>query len=177
MAYLIDGHNLIGQMSDISLSDPDDEMKLVIKLRGLAARENKRVIVIFDNGVPSGKSQASNGSVDVVFASPGSSADSIMLERIKNARDPHHWVVVSGDNVVLAAARGRKMKTYKSADFVRVLHPPKRNKHDKDAALDQPDAKVKGRFTSSVEVDIRMTPQEVEAWLKFFSERSERGDG
>jgi len=33
MPLLIDGHNLIGQIPDISLSDPDDEAKLVLLLR------------------------------------------------------------------------------------------------------------------------------------------------
>ena len=32
--YLIDGHNLIGQLPDLSLTDPDDEAKLVQKLTG-----------------------------------------------------------------------------------------------------------------------------------------------
>ncbi len=32
MHYLIDGHNLIAQISDISLDDPDDEAKLVLRL-------------------------------------------------------------------------------------------------------------------------------------------------
>ncbi len=170
MAYLIDGHNLIGQLPDISLSDPDDEIKLVYKLRGLAARENKRVIVVFDNGVPSGRSHLSNNTVEVVFAAPGSTADALMLNRIKNTRDPGQWVVVSGDNVVLAAARARKMRACKSIDFIRVLNPPKRNKHDKDAALDSADPKIKGRYAKIVEMDVQITPQEVEAWLKFFND-------
>jgi len=33
MPYLIDGHNLIAQMPGFSLSDPDDEARLVLRLR------------------------------------------------------------------------------------------------------------------------------------------------
>ena len=61
MAYLIDGHNLIGQLPDLSLNDPNDEAKLVQKLIGFAARQQKRVVVVFDSGLPGGKSRLSTG--------------------------------------------------------------------------------------------------------------------
>ena len=35
MLYLIDGHNLIGQMPGLSLDDPHDEAKLVERLKQL----------------------------------------------------------------------------------------------------------------------------------------------
>jgi S-adenosylhomocysteine hydrolase len=34
MPYMIDGHNLIGKLPDISLDDPNDEALLVQKLAG-----------------------------------------------------------------------------------------------------------------------------------------------
>ena len=34
MPYLIDGHNLIACLPDISLDDPNDEAQLVNKLKG-----------------------------------------------------------------------------------------------------------------------------------------------
>lgn len=156
MAYLIDGHNLIGQLPDISLSDPNDEAKLVLKLKGFAARTRKRVIVVFDNGVPAGKSHLGNSVVEVLFASPGTTADAIMQARIRTAPDPMMWVVVSGDNEVLAAARERKMRAIKSAEFVPELNPPKPPpKHlDKEAHMDVP-----------------VTPQEVEEWLRIFGKK------
>ena len=38
MFYLIDGHNLIGQLADIDLDDPNDESLLVQKLNGWTSR-------------------------------------------------------------------------------------------------------------------------------------------
>ena len=38
MPLLIDGHNLIGHLPDLSLSDPRDEVKLVARLQAYAAR-------------------------------------------------------------------------------------------------------------------------------------------
>ncbi|MDX2162664.1 MAG: NYN domain-containing protein [bacterium] len=170
MAYLIDGHNLIGQLPDIQLSDPHDEAKLVIKLRGFAARTNKKVIVVFDNGIPAGVSSMSNGAVEVLFASPGSTADAIMRARILSARDPGFWLVVSGDNQVLAAARQRKMRALKSAEFVRELNLPARKRHDKDSLLDQVEVKGKRKPKQRDTLDVYVSPKEVEAWLKEFGE-------
>jgi uncharacterized protein len=157
MAYLIDGHNLIGQLPDISLSDPHDEAKLVLKLIGFAARTQKRCIVIFDHGIPGGKSPLSNGTVEVVFASQGVTADAIMKKRIREARDMHMWVVVSNDNEVLDAARARKMKAMKSAEFAPLLQPTRTPKKD---------APQRGREA----MDVHVTPREVEEWLKIFGD-------
>jgi predicted RNA-binding protein with PIN domain len=123
---LIDGHNLIGQLPDIDLSDPNDEALLVQKLTGYAARTSKRVTVIFDGGLPGGRSAMSSRAVEVVFASSPGIADKLLLDRIKKIRDPGNWRVVSSDRVVLDAARKRGMRATTSADFAHTLNvaPP-----------------------------------------------------
>ncbi len=171
MAYLIDGHNLIGQLADISLADPNDEAKLVLKLRGFAARKRKKCIVIFDKGIPAGSSGLSNTTVEVVFASPGSTADRIMIERIRHAKDPQQWIVVSGDSDVLTAAQMRGMRSMRSHEFVPMLNAPQpANKDmliDKDGETPRaPHLKHKQR----VKMDVHVPPSEVEKWLKIFGE-------
>ncbi|MCY7306789.1 MAG: NYN domain-containing protein [Rhodoferax sp.] len=121
MTYLIDGHNLIGQLDDIHLSDPDDEAKLVMKLRGFAARTGKRCVVIFDNGLPAGHSHLSGGAVEVLFASPHTNADALMIGRIRRARDPASWTVVSSDRMVLEQARAKRMTSVPSPLFAAEL--------------------------------------------------------
>ncbi|MBE2271113.1 MAG: NYN domain-containing protein [Anaerolinea sp.] len=155
--YLIDGHNLIGQLDDISLDDPNDEAKLVQKLIGFAARMNKKCVVIFDQGITGGKSRMSTATVEVVFASPRTNADRVMMERIKHASNPDQWIVVSNDRMVLDAAQNRKMRALKSKDFAPLLKPapaPQKDKRDKDAGS-----------------EVYPSPAEVEAWLKLFNER------
>ncbi|NTW01622.1 MAG: hypothetical protein HGA19_09960, partial [Oscillochloris sp.] len=69
MPILIDGHNLIGQMRSISLSDPDDEAKLVLLLRRYANGKRKRkVVVIFDGGVYGHPDNLNGYGVEVRFA-------------------------------------------------------------------------------------------------------------
>lgn len=162
MAYLIDGHNLIGQLPDLSLTDPNDEAKLVQKLIGFSARASKRVVVVFDSGLPGGKSRLSTGQVEVIFASARSNADNVMKERIKHARDPGQWVVVSNDRAVLDAARVRRMTTLTSADFAQQLRTTPAPKTRKRDDTDKGEA-----------ANVHLTPDEIEAWLKLFQGKDE----
>lgn len=169
--YLIDGHNLIGQLPDLSLHDPNDEAKLVTKLYSFAARTRKRVLVVFDRGVFGGRSRMSNGVVDVVFASHPLTADDLMKTRIVRARDPGEWVVVSNDRSVLYTARQRKMRTVSSSEFAAELDPDgslastrrKSYVSPHDFTADPEDEQAKQRS---------VPPSEVDYWMQQF-----RGEG
>jgi len=127
MPYLVDGHNLIGFMPDLDFDDPDDEAKLVIKLRGFVAshtkaRKKHKVVVIFDRGLPGGKSALSNGAVEVIFASElRSNADEVIKQRIRKTRDAKNWTVVTSDNEVLQVATSHKMRGMRCAEFARLM--------------------------------------------------------
>lgn len=152
MPVLIDGHNLIGQLPDISLADPGDEAQLVSRLQGYAGRTGKRVTVVFDRGMPGGHSQAlSGGRVEVVFAPTGHSADRVLLERIRRARNPGGLTVVTSDHEVIATAQDRGAHVIRAEAFVSELQAP--------AA---PRAAGKG--------DAHLSPEEVQAWLELFDE-------
>jgi predicted RNA-binding protein with PIN domain len=151
MTYMIDGHNLIGQLPDISLDDPNDEALLIQKLIGFCARTGKTCLVVFDYGLPGGSSRMSTRSVQVVFASGRSTADRVMMERINKIPDPTGWIVVSSDHDVMSIARKRRMATLHSEEFARLLEaPPKR-------VVDAGEA-----------VDVNLSAQEVDEWLDLF---------
>lgn len=152
MPYLIDGHNLIGQMPDIALDDPYDEAKLVQRLVGFAARERKKIIVIFDHGLPGGRSALSTHSVKVIFASAHqTSADKIIAERIRNIQDAANWTVVSSDREILLAAQKRGMRPFTASQFAQTLRrlPP-----SPPDPSENPNPTVK--------------PEDVEEWLQIF---------
>lgn len=153
MPYLIDGHNLIGKIPDIQLTDPNDEAKLVQRLMGFCARTGKRCTVVFDHGLPGGSSKMSTAGVKVIFASVHSNADRVMIDRIHKVRNPREWVVVSSDNQVLGTARRRRIPTLSSAQFADMLARPK------------PVAKP-GREEAP---DLRLSPDEVDEWLRLFN--------
>jgi predicted RNA-binding protein with PIN domain len=181
MPYLIDGHNLIGQLPDISLADPHDEAKLVLKLIGFAARMQTKCTVVFDKGVTSGRSHLSNGVIDVIFAPPRSTADRIMIGRIRETPDPRYWIVVSNDHEVLSCARGRKMKVLRSAEFARELKTPSVHVRTPQTpaaphARPYPISDLGGKSGVKLHPDddpgaaehVRVTPDEVRMWLKLF---------
>ncbi len=154
---LIDGHNLIGQTPGLSLADPNDEQKLIVMLRKYAARKQARIVVVFDSGNPGGKSkELSGGNVSAVFAGSHTVADRILMERIRELKQPGDWVVVSSDREVQQAAQRRKMNVWSSAEFARKMGPsPQR-----DAAAEPPEPKDSG-----------LTQSEVEEWLRVFRRR------
>lgn len=152
MPLLIDGHNLIGQMPDLRLDDPEDEAKLVARLRSYCARTGRRVTVVFDQGVPGGRSrELSHGGVEVVFAPTGRSADGILRERIRRARDPRALVVVTSDHALVAAAEARGARVVRAETFAAQLSAP-------------PPAVESGPGE-------RLSPQEVAEWLQVFESK------
>lgn len=153
MPYLIDGHNLIAHLPDIDLADPDDEAKLVLKLRGFCARYRKRCVVIFDQGLPGGASGLSTHSVAVIFASyERTTADAIIHERIKETRDIKGWIVVSSDQEVLESADRHGMRGVRASDFANKL---------KNEPIE---------FDASTAENLRVSKEEVNEWLKHFRE-------
>lgn len=120
MHYLIDGHNLIAKLPDIDLSDPDDEVQLVLKLRQWTAVSSKRTVtVFFDGGIPGGHNvNLSNAQVKVIFVSQGKTADSLLIARINRVPNPPEYLLVTSDQEIIAAATKRKMKHLRSEQFV-----------------------------------------------------------
>ena len=152
MPVLIDGHNLIGQLPDISLADRDDEARLVSRLQGYAGRTGKRVTVVFDRGLPGGRSQAlSGGRVEVVFAPTGQNADGVLVERVRRSRNPRGLTVVTSDRAVIAAARQEGARVVHSEAFVDELEPSPAS-------------------PGGAKEDVHLSPGEVEAWLELFGE-------
>mgnify|MGYP001301317089 CR=1 FL=1 len=122
MAYLIDGHNLIGQMRDLRLDDPDDEARLVEQLNRYMLRHNRRCTVVFDRGLPGGRAvELSTSRVEVVFAHGGTNADRIILERVGAARDARRWQIVSDDRAIVDEARRRGMQVLSAREFAARL--------------------------------------------------------
>ncbi len=165
MPYLIDGHNLIGQLTDIALNDPDDEAKLVQRLMSFAARKKVKCVVVFDHGLPGGKSRMSTRGVEVIFAPQHGNADRVIKARIDKITDAKGWFVVSNDNEVLDAARARKMGAIKSRDFAPELDPLGTKTPKRKARRLEEDA--------GAAHDVRLSPAEVEAWLKLFKDHAE----
>jgi hypothetical protein len=122
MPVIIDGHNLIGKMSSISLADPDDEQKLVNALAEQLRYNYQKVIVVFDKGsdiefVPRRRARG----LSVIFAPPKSSADAIIIDMIKKDPNPKGLTIVSSDNEIRRCARSRRARLMSSEEFAKKL--------------------------------------------------------
>ena len=87
MHYLIDGHNLIGQMDGLELSDPDDELKLLKKLRRWTVADPRRqVTLFFDGGIFRGEAKHLSGAlITVIFSSRKQTADALIIKALTPA--------------------------------------------------------------------------------------------
>ena len=156
---MIDGHNLIGRLPTISLQDPDDEDQLVRMLVSYRARTRRRITVVFDPGGAFALSEVRRqGGIEVVFAPHGSSADTVIAQRVRRSRNPQSWLVVTSDRQ-LAQTVTRLGARVRSADaFVSDLTPAS------EAA--QGDA-------LPPEKDTPPTPEEVDVWLALFEDQNQ----
>jgi predicted RNA-binding protein with PIN domain len=162
MPYLIDGHNVIAQMSGISLDDPNDEAKLVILLRQYTASVGKRVHVVFDGGIPGGSSPLSTSRVQVYFASADSSADNVLRTLIRNTTNPSGWIVVSSDRAIVEVARHQGMRAWRSERFAQRLE-------QMQAAQIQEENDA---YVPPTKTDPQLSKDEVEEWLDIFSDNN-----
>ncbi len=152
---LIDGHNLIAHMPDINLDDPDDEARLVMRLRAYNARTGKKVTVVFDHGVPGGWSrELSTGPVKVVFAGSHTNADRVLIERIRSAKNPPALTVVSSDSEVRSAVAERGARVMTADKFAAEL-----------SATPSP---------REMTADVRLSRDEVDEWMQIFKARKKR---
>ncbi len=122
MPYLIDGHNLIGKMTGISLEDPDDEAKLVQVLRAYCSRHATKATVYFDQGLPGRQDSPIAAGVTARFVTPPATADAAIeghLDRL--GRQARNWTVVSSDAAVSRAARHAGARVVSSEAFAREL--------------------------------------------------------
>lgn len=155
LQLLIDGHNLIGKLPNLSLADFDDEEKLVELLRRYAARRRARIVVVFDSGSPGGQSRAlSGGGIQTVFAADGhTNADRVLIERIGELKRPQEWALVSSDRAIQDHATRRKLRVIESGEFAQQLLPP-------------PDAPAQSAPAEKPESD-----DDIDEWLDVFNRR------
>ena len=152
MPILIDGHNLIGRLPELSLQDPDDEEKLVGLLTSYRARTGKAITVVFDPGEAFALASARRrGGIEILFAPHGSNADAVIARRVQKSRNARGWLVVTSDGE-LAGAVARSGARVQSAEvFAAELT---------GAIEEAPDWK-----------DRPPSPDEVEDWLDLFEGR------
>ena len=122
MYYLIDGHNLIPKLPGFSLSDIDDEQKLVDWLQ-IYSRENRCRVEVFFDRAPAGFSGSRKfGTVTAHFIRMGGTADDAIQSRLMHAgKSARNFTVISSDRQVQVAAHSVHASTISSEEFSKEL--------------------------------------------------------
>jgi predicted RNA-binding protein with PIN domain len=122
MPFLIDGHNLIGALPHIDLSDPDDEMQLLQLLDNFVQATRRRIVVHFDRGATGQPDPPGDARLEVHFAGPPRNADQAISDHLRRlGGDAKNWTVVSSDRAVQIAARHAGAKVLSSHKFAQKL--------------------------------------------------------
>jgi len=150
---MVDGHNLIPKIPGLSLRAIDDEMQLIELLQEFCRVVRKPVELYFDNAPPGQAQVRKYGWVIARFIRRGANADQAIRNHLRKlGRAASNWTVVSSDLAVQNAARRSGAVVMTAEEFSRQVQ----------AAL---------RSISQAQderADTILTPDEVEAWLKFF---------
>jgi len=151
MAVLIDGHNLIGKMPGLRLDDPEDEEKLLLRLRAYRARTGKHLIVYFDPGIAyQSPARQSKGGINIRQAGSGQRADELMIRDLRRHHNPRELTVVTSDRAIQRAARQHNAQVLDAAIFAAELSRPP----EKDDTLSQPP----------------LPEEEIQEWLAIFGQ-------
>lgn len=154
MHWLIDGHNLIGQMPNLRLDDPRDEEKLLSYLISYKARTGHHLTVIFDSGAGyQPGSTKKQGGITVQFAPPGQTADQLIARRVRRAKNPQALMVVSSDRAVQNAARLAGVRSLPAAEFALLLLSGGGNT---------------GSADPGTQSNVQLSANEIDEWLDIF---------
>lgn len=162
MHYLIDGHNLIGKMPDISLTDPDDEVKLTMRLKSWVAESKKRQVTLFFDGGTLGShlNRLSSRNLKVIFAPSGKTADSLIISYMRQLKNLREYTLITSDREIINAAKSNRIRTMLSEEFIERMGFVFVEKERKE--------EVKTAVPPEKPEDPTLSEAEVQEWLTLF---------
>jgi hypothetical protein len=155
MQIMIDGHNLIPNIPGLSLSDLDDEQRLIEMVQEYCRKRRQKAEIYFDNAPPGLAGMRSMGGIKVKFAAKGRTADQDIKDRLTSlGKAARNWQVVTSDQSIQLAARAARAQVRSSGDFAVEL----------GSVLSDPGAVKKPGD------DAPLSDQEVAQWMKIFKQ-------
>ena len=122
MQYIIDGHNLIPRIAGLSLSDPEDENKLIDMLTPFLRAKKSRAMVFFDHASTGQAGQRNFGLVKAFFVPQGQIADNAIADYLHQlGGSARNYTVVSSDRMVQAAVHAHHATSLQSQEFAAQL--------------------------------------------------------
>jgi len=171
---IIDGYNLLhtAGFAQAQFGPGGLERSRRRLLRFIASRldldERRRTTVVFDaQSIPAGDSRMFRmEEMTILFNEPGSDADTLIEELIRQHSAPKQLEVVSGDRRLQRAIRRRKGVVVESEDFAKRLRA--RNSVPPGSPLDHQTAGHEAEETAAEKGPIPLSESETEEWLALF---------
>jgi uncharacterized protein len=188
MSLIIDGHNLIGILPDIQLDQPDDERRLLERLRAYRAWSGGRPLIVFFDRSPSRAlerstypqtTDLSSPGIQVRFAEPGQTADDAIVEYLQGRAQPGQYAVVTNDQGLSWRVRDAGASVLSGSEFAVRLRPTRRPASaTTEAAYDPHDPAFADLYSGFIEAEKVRTRfhGEKQADLATWIERLYEGD-
>jgi uncharacterized protein len=157
MRYLVDGHNLIPKIGNISLHEMNDEEKLLDLLNQFARKARMQVEVFFDKA-PAGFARTTKiGSIRTHFIQSGSSADFAIIDAVRKlGAQAARVTVVTSDREIQFRIKKAGCLILTSEEFVRLMH-----------------SKLSSQISDNTE-QRALTEDEIQGWLTEFNQSKDK---
>jgi len=148
MPYVIDGNNVMAQKVGWHTDKAGARKRLIRQLARFLAVTKVKIRVVFD-GTPDDEfpDGGKYKSVHVLYARPGSDADTRIQGLIRKSTNKRDLILVTSDKALAAFARGQGTKIVPSGKFRKLME---------DALADAPEKPVLDQ------------PVNVEDWMEYF---------
>lgn len=118
MAFIVDGNNVMGQTPGWHRDKAKSRMALLRMLAAFARIKSARVTVVFDGGPDNEFPEGSAfHSVKILYARPGSDADSRIERLVETSTDPRGLTIVTSDRHLAFLVRSRGAAVIRSGEF------------------------------------------------------------
>lgn len=118
--YLVDGNNVIGQRVGWHRDKEGARRRLLEEMAQMARIRKIRISVVFDGhpdrSFPDGSSYR---GVKILYARPGSDADTRLVELVEGSRERRNLTVVTSDRQLTARIRINGVRVVRSGEFRR----------------------------------------------------------
>ena len=162
MPVIVDGYNLKCADGQLDIPNLETARERVIELLArYSASRGVEVIVVFDGGVEAAhlpRHRTIHG-LEVIYSSPGSSADTEIKRMVSTLDNPHNSKVVTSDREIQKFARRFGAQVVSSRDFLREVREAMRQKDE--IPSDEPIEKYGG------------DPDDADYWLDVFGEEED----
>lgn len=161
--FLIDGFNLFYRWNKTAESfrtnnDISKAVKTAIStLAPFLADKKKNCCIIIDGGKTPGK--AVQSGIKIEFSGPGKTADDLIIQKVKQSKNPGEFTVITTDHTLGGNARHLGSKAMSVESFINTLKTKQKNKTEDNH---QPLRKF-----------LKPSEKEVGEWLSVFGDGSD----